>query len=31
MLLLLTFVCVAPAIFFLRGSRARTGAPVDAH
>jgi DHA2 family multidrug resistance protein len=31
MLLLLTFVFVAPAIFFLRGSRARTGPPVNAH
>jgi DHA2 family multidrug resistance protein len=31
MLLLLTFVCVAPAILFLRGSRARTGPPVNAH
>jgi DHA2 family multidrug resistance protein len=31
MLLLLTFVCVAPAIFFLRATRGRTGPPVDAH
>jgi MFS transporter, DHA2 family, multidrug resistance protein len=31
MLLLLSFVCVAPAIFFLRGTRAAAGAPVDAH
>jgi DHA2 family multidrug resistance protein len=31
MLLLLTFVCVAPAILFLRSPRGRTGAPVDAH
>jgi DHA2 family multidrug resistance protein len=31
MLLLLTFVVVAPAIFFLRAPRDRTGAPDDAH
>jgi DHA2 family multidrug resistance protein len=31
MLLLLTFVCVAPAIFFLRSPGGRTGPPVDAH
>jgi MFS transporter, DHA2 family, multidrug resistance protein len=31
MLLLFTFIVVAPAIFFLRAPRGRTGAPVDAH
>jgi MFS transporter, DHA2 family, multidrug resistance protein len=31
MLLLLTFIVVAPAIFFLRAPRGRTGAPADAH
>jgi DHA2 family multidrug resistance protein len=31
MLLLITFICVAPAIFFLRAPRGRAGAPVDAH
>jgi MFS transporter, DHA2 family, multidrug resistance protein len=31
MLLLLTFLCVAPAIFFLRGTRGQGGPPVDAH
>jgi DHA2 family multidrug resistance protein len=31
MLLLLTFIVVAPAIFFLRAPRGRSGAPVDAH
>ncbi len=31
MLLLLTFVCVAPAIFLLRKSRGRGAAPAEAH
>src|SRR6185295_11645484 len=31
MLLLLTFLVVAPAIFFLRAPRGRGGAPVNAH
>jgi MFS transporter, DHA2 family, multidrug resistance protein len=31
MLLLITFICVSPAIFFLRPPKGRAGAAVDAH
>jgi MFS transporter, DHA2 family, multidrug resistance protein len=31
MLLLLTFILVSPAIFFLRAPRGRAGSPADAH